>query len=485
MWYPATSTFLNIEESNLDLQISIVGRDRITRQIYNEVRSAITGGRLRKGQRLPATRELAMQLGVSRKTVTTAYDLLIADGLVAGRAGSGTFVADVLTQRRLEGAMTSTRIVLSHFWQRPPSLPVFAREACPYDFGLGVPDVSRFPWAVWRSVLNSRLRLLPKSAQAYGQATGYPPLREAISKYVGFSRAVACTPEHLIVTNGAQQAFALIADVLLRPGDIVAMESPGYPMARWLFRSHGTKVVDVPVDDEGLMVDRLPSKTRIIYTTPSHQFPLGLVMSYRRKSALLEWASRHGAAIIEDDYDSEFRFDGRPLESLQSMDRNGVVIYVGTFSKILFPDVRLGFVVSPRPLRTALAAAKQMLDWHASVLMQMCVCAFMTEGHLARHVRRMRRLYAERRARLITEIDRTLSEWVTLIPSPTGLHIGAHLKRGLPAETISEATMAAGIRVRLIPGAITFGYGAIDTDSIHQGLAKLRAVFLKAERQDG
>ena len=369
---------------------------------------------------------------------------------------------------------------MSPFWQKLPPLPRFDRKPYSYNFGIGVPETSVFPWPAWRTILNSQLRALKKRAQIYGDAAGYPPLREVISRYIGFSRAVACTPEDLIVTNGAQQAFALIARTLLQPGDVVAMESPGYPMARWLFLAQGLKVVDTPVDHEGLIVDALPTKAKLVYTTPSHQFPLGVVMPYRRKTALLEWASRRGAAIIEDDYDSEFRFDGRPLESLQSMDRSGVVLYVGTVSKTLFPDIRIGFIASPRPLTSALMTAKQLLDWHATVLMQMSVSMFMADGHLARHVRKMRRIYAERRATLMTALDGTLSDWVTPLPSPTGLHLAAYLKKGVSCDAVSAAAEAAGIKVRVITGAITFGYGAIDSARIQDGLTRLRAVFVKA-----
>jgi len=464
----------------MDFHLAITGQRSLTRQIYDQIRSAILDGRLRGGQRLPGTRELAHQLNLSRKTVVLAYDMLLAEGMIAARLGSGTYVEDLtLAPRRM--AASACPITVAPYWQKLPSLPVFPRQQIPFDFGLGVPDLSHFPWSLWRSILRSRSRLTPQSSQSYVQSSGYPPLRDAIASYVGFSRAVRCTADDVIVTNGAQQAFQLIADVLIQPGTVVAMEYPGYSMARLVFLARGAKVVDIPVDQEGLMVKCLPRNAKLVFTTPSHQFPTGVVMSYPRRVGLLEWARSRGAAIIEDDYDSEFRFEGRPLESLQSMDPTAV-IYVGTFSKSLFPGLRVGFMVSPQPLRAALLAAKHLTDWHSPVLPQAAVATFISDGHFARHIRKVRRLYSDRRNRLVAEVQRSLSDWLTILPSGTGLHLAATLKQDLSADAVAAAALAAGVRLFPMPGGIAFGVGTIEASQIRSATEKLHDVFRALRR---
>lgn len=459
----------------MDFQLAITGPGPLTRQIYDQIRSAVLDGRLRRGERLPATRDLANQLDVSRKTVVLAYDMLLAEGIIVTRPGSGTYVDDLgIMPRRIPAS--ASPIAVAPYWQKLPSLPAFPRQQVPFDFGLGVPDLTHFPWSLWRSILASRSRMAPQSSQSYIQASGYFPLREAIASYVGFSRAVRCTADDVLVTNGAQQAFRLIADVLIRPGTVVAMEHPGYSMARWVFLAHGAKVVDIPVDREGLMVTRLPRHAKLVFTTPSHQFPTGVVMSYPRRAGLLDWARRHGAAIVEDDYDSEFRFAGRPVESLQSMDPTAV-IYVGTFSKSLFPGLRVGFTVSPQPLRAALATAKHLTDWHSPLLPQAAVAAFISEGHFGRHIRKVRRLYSERRDRLIAEVQRSLSDWLAILPSDTGLHVSATLKQPVSAGAVATAALAAGVRVFPMPDGIAFGIGTIEASQIRRATEKLREVF--------
>jgi GntR family transcriptional regulator/MocR family aminotransferase len=278
------------------------------------------------------------------------------------------------------------------------------------------------------------------------------------------------------VTNGAQQAFQLVARLLVQPGTVVAMEYPGYGMARSVFVTHGATVVDVPVDGEGLVVKRLPSNARVVFTTPSHQFPTGVAMSYARRLALLEWARARGAAIVEDDYDSEFRFDGRPVESLQGMDPSAV-IYVGTFSKSLFPALRLGFVVAPAGLTAAMIAARQLADWHSPLLSQAATAAFLTNGHFARHIRKMRSLYADRRERLLLEVERGGGSGLEVIPSSTGLHVAARLKRPLSSAAVVAAASDAGIRIHAMPDGITFGLGAIDASAIKTAVDKLRKVL--------
>jgi GntR family transcriptional regulator/MocR family aminotransferase len=459
----------------LDFQIAITGLRPLTRQIYDQIRSAVLEGRLRRGERLPSTRELADQLNVSRKTVVLAYDMLLAEGIIVSRLGSGTYVEDLGVAPRRMASPVGPIAVAPH-WQKLPSLPAFPRQQVPFDFGVGVPDLAHFPWRLWGSILKSRSRLAPQSAKSYIRAAGYSPLRHAIAGYVGFSRGVRCTPDDVIVTNGAQQAFQLIAQVLVQPGTVVAMEYPGYSMARWVFLAQGAKVVDIPVDREGLMVRSLPRNAKLVFTTPSHQFPTSVVMSYSRRVALLEWARSRGAAIVEDDYDSEFRFEGRPLESLQSMDPEAA-IYVGTFSKSLFPGLRIGFMVPPQPLRATLVTAKHLTDWHSPLLPQAAVAAFISDGHFGRHIRKVRRLYSDRRNRLIGELQRCLSDSLAILPSGTGLHLAATLKQQVPADALAAAALSAGIRLFPMPEGIAFGIGTIDVSQIRGAIEKLRDVL--------
>jgi GntR family transcriptional regulator/MocR family aminotransferase len=290
----------------------------------------------------------------------------------------------------------------------------------------------------------------------------------------------------VIVTNGAQQAFDLIGRVLIRPGDIVAFEEPGYPMARDIFRALGARLMGVPVDEEGLTVERLPKGAKLVYVTPSHQFPLGVPMSLPRRVALLDWAAARGAAIIEDDYDSEFRFEGRPLESLQNLDRHGIVFYVGTFSKVLFPDLRLGFAIAPRPVRSALIAAKRVSDWYTALLEQATLAKFIQDGDLARHVRKMHTIYNRRRKCLLEGLRKKLSRWLHPIPSVAGLHTSAYLPPAMSADSLVKAAAKADVGVYSLdlyrteksprPG-IAFGYGAIEATEITQGLARLYRVL--------
>lgn len=462
----------------MDIQLSVTGKRDVTRQIYRQLRERILDGRLVSGDRLPASRELAEELAIARKTVTNIYDLLISEGFLDTRAGAGTFVANGITGRETQGLKPASPLVISNYWNRLSALSAPARRDFPFDFNVGVPDVSEVPFALWRSIINSRARLLSRNADKYVEPQGHPPLREAITKYTGFTRAVVCTPDDVVVTNGAQQAFDLIARVMVHPGAVVAIEHPGYHMARLLFESHGAKIAEIPVDEEGIVVDKLPTQAKIVYVTPSHQFPLGVCMSLPRRLALLEWAVKHRAAVIEDDYDSEFRFASRPLDSLQSLDRRGVVLYVGTFSKVLFPGVRVGFVVAPEPVRRALITARRLTDWHGSLLTEATLARFIDDGHLARHIRKMRRVYGDRRQTLLDALALELSGLARPWPSTAGLHVAVSLTRGQPADTVRNLAEDAGIRVMSLgENGLALGYGAIESDRIDEGIRLLRQVI--------
>lgn len=471
----------------MDLHVRLQGRHELSRQIYGQLRAAILGGDLRRGDRLPPTRELARRLAVSRNTVSLAYEWLLAEGLLVGRKGAGSFVEGEPLGRpaRREGAPLRLRAV----WQglRAP----VPRDRPPRDdFGVGLPDATLFPADTWRRLLARQLRGSQLRGD-YADPAGHPGLRAAIARHVALSRGVRTSAEDVIVTHGAQGAFDLVARVLLEPGARVAVEEPGYPPPRLLFESCGARVTPVPVDAAGLDVAALPPDARLVYVTPSHQFPLGVPMSHPRRTALLEWAERRGAVIVEDDYDSEFRFGGRPLETLQALDRSGRVIYVGSFSKSLLPTLRLGFLVAPPSLREALRAASYVAGWHVQGPAQAALAALIREGLLARHVRKARREYSARHDLLLRVLQRDFARWLAPVPSLAGLHVAARLRSGgvrLEKEVARRAA-AAGVGLDLLssycasrpaqPGFV-LGYGAIPEASIEEGLRRLRECFASA-----
>ena len=471
----------------MELHIRLEGRDDLARQIYRQIRDAIVHGRLRGGDRLPPTRELAQRLEVSRNTVGLAYEWLVAEGLLAGRTGAGTFVESeplARGERRVQRAPIRHRAV----WDTIAA-PNVRQSSARYNFGVGTPDARLFPFDSWRRLHARQIR--PASLTAdYGDPAGHPRLCAAIAQHVAVSRGVHCSADDVIVTNGAQQAFDLIARVLLDPGMGVAVEEPGYPPVRLLFESIRARVTGVPVDDAGIDVAALPSDARLVYVTPSHQFPLGMPTSHARRAALLAWAERRNAVIIEDDYDSEFRFGGRPLETLQASDRGGRVIYVGSFSKSLLPALRLGFLIAPPPLQPALRAASYVAGWHANWTTQAVLAAFIEKGLLAHHVRKMRREYAARHDRIVRALTSDFARWLAPIVSVTGMHVAARLRsKSVRREgEIAERALAAGVAFDRLSAyctktqrqaGIVLGYGAIATADIGEGLRRLRACFVR------
>jgi GntR family transcriptional regulator/MocR family aminotransferase len=315
----------------------------------------------------------------------------------------------------------------------------------------------------------------------HGDPTGHPGLRAAIARHIGVSRAVRAQPADVIVTAGAQQAIDLISRVLLEPGATAAVEDPGYPPARMLFASQGVRIVGVPVDAEGLVVDAIPADARLVYVTPSHQFPLGLAMSLERRMALLAWAERHDAVIIEDDYDSEFRYGGRPIEPLQSLDPGGRVLYVGSFSKVMLPSLRLGFLVAPPSLRRALRKAKFVADWHTPQAEQGALASFIDEGLLARHIRRMRAEYQNRHELIGRILVRDFADLLEPVPSAAGLHLSALLPEGTDDRAVVHRARSRGVGLLALsdyfvdeprPGLI-LGYGSIPAARIEEGLRRL------------
>ena len=457
--------------------------------MYRQIRAAVLDGRLRKGDRLPPTRELAERLGVARNTVALAYEWLTAEGLLSGRAGAGSFVegAPVTRARAVAAAPLRPRAVWDTLTPLEPGSPPAPGELA---FEVGVPDARHFPFDTWRRLLGRELRASALPA-TYGEPAGHPRLRAAIAHHLGVARGVRATADDVVVTQGAQQALDLLGRVLLEPGARVAVEEPGYPPARHAFESQGARVAGVRVDAEGLDVAALPAGVRLVYVTPSHQFPLGMPMSHARRIALLAWAERHDAVVVEDDYDSEFRFGGRPVDPLQVLDRSGRVAYVGTFSKVALPGLRLGFVVAPPSLRRALRAAAAVSGGFGTWPVQGAMARFLEEGLLARHVRRARREYALRHARIVEALEGELAPWLEPVPSAVGLHVAAWLRRGGAAleREVRMRARAAGVRVGGLsafhrePGGragLVLGYGALPTARVDEGLRRLRTCLAAA-----
>ncbi|GAA3309439.1 PLP-dependent aminotransferase family protein [Nonomuraea dietziae] len=449
----------------MDFHISLAGRGELAAQIYRQLRDAILDGRLRQGERLPPTRELARGLDVARNTVAVAYERLTADGFLEGRAGAGTFVSAPVRPSTRRRAPHGSGVRPRGVWGEIAATEM-RRSPPAFDFRVGTPDLTLFPLESWRRLVTRELRV---TAAGYLAPEGHEGLRVAIARYFGVSRSVRAAPDDVIVTQGAQQALDLVGRVLIEPGDCVAVEEPGYPPARRLFHSLGARVAGVPVDAEGLDVTAIPRAARLVYVTPSHQFPLGTPMSLARRTALLSWARQRDAVVIEDDYDSEFRFEDRPLEPLQSLDRSGRVIYVGSFSKTLAPMLRLGFLVAPASLQPALRVAKQLTDWHSETTAQAALARFIDEGLLARHVRRATRQYAARHA-LIAAF---LREHLDLVPSAAGLH--------LCAKGEVDPARAPEVAVESLPSyyagpseqGVVLGYGGIPLERIGAGLRRL------------
>lgn len=467
-------------------------RQRLT-ALHGQLRAAILDGRLKAGLRLPATRALADALGVSRNTVVAAYDLLLGEGYIAARRGAGNFVADLAVRREaVPNKPDATRAEerLAPYWRNFTSVPLPAPLGkFTHDFRLGVPDGRQFPYEIWRRLSARALRQLSKAAPLYDLAQGRHGLRDAIARHISFARAVACAPDDVVVTSGAQQAFDLLARVLVTPGrTVLAVEDPGYPSLQSAFLAAGARVVGVPVDEEGLVVEKLPADANVIYVTPSHQFPLGVVMSPQRRVALLEFAQARGAVIIEDDYDSEFRYSGRPLDALQTLDRNETVCYVGTFSKCLFPTLRIGYAVAPSWLRVALVNAKSQTDWHGDVLAQDTLAAFIAEGHLVRHVRHMRKIYGERRDALLEAMHRHASDALQPWASDAGLHLAANLAGSVDARVLAARAAEAGINVDTLNAyavdaapinGMAFGLGRIDASRAEEAVRQLMRLVIR------
>jgi GntR family transcriptional regulator / MocR family aminotransferase len=474
------------------------------RQLYTALRASVLQGRLRAGTRLPSSRSLAAQFGLSRLTVMAALEQLAAEGYLQTRQGSGTFVADLRPPIGVDRRAPSRRT-------RPVSEPVRGpsrRSAAITEllrlrptplsaalaFAVGVPAVDAFPTNDWARAIRTAARNMGSMLLGPSDPAGYAPLREAIATYVGQARGVNCSAEQVMITAGTQQALNLAVRVLADPGDSIWVEDPGYRGARFAALSADCNVVPVPVDNQGLCIAQgLARPTpQLVYVTPSHQFPLGMTMTLPRRLALIEWARRAGAMILEDDSSSEFRHTGRPLAALQGLDEDDRVLYIGTFSKILCPGLRLAYMVVPRPLLDAFIAARIVADRQSPVLEQAATASFMADGHFARHLTRMRSVYRERQEALVNALRTRLAGLLRAEAAETGLHLVAWLPRTMSDEAVSRAAAKVGIEAQPLsrfrialpgPPGLVLGFGGVPVPAIRPAVDRLAAALDSCHRR--
>ena len=476
------------------------GARATTQGLYRQLQAAIVDGRLAAGVRLPPTRSAGAFFGVSRNTVAEAYSRLMSEGYVVSRHGAGTFVAE----RPLAAqAMPSVPVIayrLNPFWLRADVTAAMyfwqdqgatAATSPPLaDFRPALIDSRLFPHEAFRRITAHQLRGLERKPPGLRSAQGNQGnfhLREAVARHIAITRAVVCTTDDILVTAGAQQGFDLLARILVTPGEtVVAIEDPGYPPLRVAFAAAGARIVPVAVDAEGLVVDDLPADVNVICVTPSHQFPLGMTMSPQRRRALTAFARAQGAVIVEDDYDGEFRYDGAPLAALRTAETSDIVFYVGSFSKCMLSTLRLGFVVAPAWAMPALIAAKNAADWHCPVPLQKGVAAFIGEGLLDRHIRKMRAIYRRRRDGLMSALHNDFAPWLTPVVSSYGMHVAAIAAHGIDVEAVAAKAMSGGVKLHTLARyhlgtdtrqGLVFGLGAVDEAQIRQGMAVLRRGF--------
>ncbi|WP_083922623.1 PLP-dependent aminotransferase family protein [Deinococcus aquatilis] len=481
---------VRLRESTVDLPLSLerTGRRPIAPQLVAQLRAAILSGQVQPGTRLPSTRTLAQVLGISRGAVVTAYEDLLSAGYLVGRVGAGTYViADVpVIQAAIPGARAAEG--MPRWLRGSPTTPDVTASGTGedvIDFRVGQPTVAKLSDAAWkRAWRRVAEEALPGT---YADAAGDPELRAEVAAYLGRSRGLLCCAEDVVITNGTIQGLHLVARAVLAPGDMVAFEEPGYRLARQVLRERGAQILPVPVDEDGLRVSELPagaSAPPLVYTTPSHQFPLGSRLSLSRRHALLTWAREQDSLIVEDDYDGEFRYDTTPLPALASLDPHRVV-YLGTFSKVLSPALRVGYIVGPRVLRERLIDLKIIADYHTSWPVQRALTFFLRSGDLERHLGRMRRVYARKRELLVRELAGAQS--VARVGGlEAGFHVHLKLDERLNAAEIVRLAEEQGVRVSVLspfyvsntaPGGLLLGYGGLEPAHIVRGTRVLVEVM--------
>ncbi len=498
----------------LEIELNRKDAEPLQRQLFVQLRDLVLKGRLQPGERLPSTRYLAKELGCSRNTVLGAFDQLLAEGYLEGQTGSGTYISKELPDDMGAFFGNASMKVVEGAQRQGPGLSKRGRELSEMEkrvhrnyptFAPGMTDVASFPFPLWARSLARTWRYPKQDILRNPDPCGYIPLRKAIADHLRTSRGLNCNWRQVMITSGAQQAVDLMARLLLDSGDIAWFEEPGYPGLRGPLHSAGVKMVPVPVDDEGLSVTqgrRLAENARMAVVSPSHQYPLGAVMSLRRRLELLDWAEENNAWILEDDYESEFRFSGKPLSSLQGLEseRHGKkqqpsrVVYLGSFSKVLFHVLRLGYLVVPEDLVDAVTSARTLMDERSSLLAQPAIADFMAEGHFSSHIRRMRRVYGERQLILIENIQRYLSDFLTVSPDAAGLHITAYftdyVKSKISDRRLVELADKEGISASPLSlfysdpnqarQGLLMGFGACQPSQIEEGCKKLARIFEQA-----
>ena len=470
------------------LQLSQDSATPLYWQVYLQIRQAILTGDLRPGDKLPPSRQLAETYAIARVTVTQAYAQLHAEGLVITKRGAGTFVTTDLARLHEQRPFTPR---FSDWGQKVTQLGRAKRPSPPkleIDFGFGRSFPHIFPYDIWRKLLDRYLSTDDVMLSRYGSTAGFLPLRTALADYLQRMRGVHCTADQLVIVSGAQQALDILARLLWTPGDGALVETPGYTTAFDIFHLHEMSLHPIPVDDDGFDPAHIPSncQARVAFVTPANQFPHGGTMSLSRRLALLDWARQCDALIIEDDYDGELRYGERPLAALQSLDQDGRVVYLGTFSKVLFPALRLGYVVLPPALVEPFVQAKSLLDRGAPTLTQAAVADFITEGHFERHLRHLRQSYGERRAVLVSALHAHLGDRVRFAPAAAGLHVMVYLPE--ECEETAVIHQAASVGVSISPGAryhlttpappsLLLGFSGLTVDQIEEGVRKLSEVM--------
>jgi GntR family transcriptional regulator / MocR family aminotransferase len=470
------------------------------KQLYEAIRHAILSGTLTKGLRLPSTRFLATELKVSRNIVVIAFEQLLAEGYIQSKTGAGTFITETLPDEVLQ--------VQSHAWTGTRSLSERGRAIRRLSFFVpprhpklryapfrhGLPALDHLPLELWGRFLARHCRNASAEIAVHGDPAGLRRLREAIASYAGVARGVRCNADQVIVVNGSQQAIDIATRVLADPGDAAVIEDPGYTGARSALQAAGIKLIPIRVGKDGLQVGVLAKKrpkAKLVYVTPSHQFPLGAVLSLANRLELLDWAGQNGGWIIEDDFDSEYRYESKPIPALQGLDQNGRVIYVGTFSKVLFPSLRLGYLIVPADLVDSFVAARWIIDRCSPLVEQAALADFIAEGHLASHIRRMRAIYMERRTAMLEAIRERLADLVEIWDTEAGMHTIVWLPPYMKDSRVAADAADLGLNVGpvsdfalrpLSRGGLLLGYAAFTPDVIRRGVRDLEIVLRKCAK---
>ncbi len=491
---------------SLTVQIGAEGDRPKYWQLYWQIRQQILQGDLQPGSRLPTCRALAQQAGVARVTVETALAQLQAEGFVVSRVGAGTFVAQDLPATAVSPTAAPFAPIFSSWGQRVLTTPERIAAAPlrdesqdggetavggEIDFSLGRTYSHGFPYDIWRRLLARYLSTDDILLARHASVAGFMPLRQAIAERLAQMRGVRGDPGQIVIVSGAQQTLDILSRLLLQPGDGVVVETPGYQDAFQLFRVNGARLLPMPVDEAGLPVEAIPpdARARMLFVTPSNQFPRGGSMSLARRLALLQWAQVQQAVVIEDDYDGELRYDGRPLSALQGLDESGHVVYLGTFSKVLFPALRLAYVVLPAALRDPFLRAKRLIDRGAPTLMQAAVADFIREGHFDRHLRHLRQEYGARRQALVTALANYLGEQVHYAQDAAGLHVMVYLNEALNEREVVRMAAVHGVRVypgefyhlqRPFPPSILLGFSGLAEEEIAEGVRRLASAVRAA-----